>query len=60
MAAELKLAAKLDLDSNVHSDAEYRRSASPQANKTGAGRVVADFLFPGIMGFPNAEQGRRK
>jgi len=30
-------------------NAEYRRTASPQANRTGALPEVAKFPFPGIM-----------
>ena len=54
MAAKLKLTAMLDLDSNVHCETEYRRSASPQANKTGA-----DWEWR-IPGFPVSWAARRR
>ena len=37
-------------DCSTHAAAEYRRTPSPQANKTAPGVGMANFLFPGIMG----------
>ena len=34
-------------------NAEYRRTPSPQANKSGVRPGVANFPFPGIMGRTN-------
>ena len=53
MRAELMPAGRPDLDSYGRAEVEYRRSASPQANKTEAWLRVADFPFPGIMGNEN-------
>jgi hypothetical protein len=41
------------LQCSTYAEAEYRHTASPQANKTGARSEVANFPFPGIMGVQN-------